>query len=60
VAFDNEPGDQEGDAGDTENCRPAFVSAPLRFCRCPVAGKTSSTEHDDEGSSIQNSVVAIA
>ena len=49
VAFDNEPGDQDGDAGDTENCGPAFVSGALRFCRCPVAGKTSSTEHDDEG-----------
>ena len=49
VAFDNEPGDQDGDAGDAKNCGPAFVSGPLRFCRCPVAGKTSSTEHDDEG-----------
>jgi hypothetical protein len=26
VAFDNEPGDQDGDAGDTENYGPAFVS----------------------------------
>jgi hypothetical protein len=49
VVFDNEPSDQDGDAGDTENCGPAFVSILLRFCRCPVASKTSSTEYEDEG-----------
>ena len=28
---------------------PAFVSVLLRFCRCPVANKTSSTEYEDKG-----------
>ncbi|MGA9340546.1 MAG: hypothetical protein WBV66_23195, partial [Pseudolabrys sp.] len=41
----------DGDAGDTENCGLASVSVMLRFCRCPVASKTSSTEYEDEGHS---------
>jgi hypothetical protein len=46
VAFDNEPSDQDGDA---ENYDLVFVSVLLRFCCCPVASKTSSTEYEDEG-----------
>jgi hypothetical protein len=60
VAFDNEPSDQDGDAGDTENCGLASVSVMLRFCRCPVASKTSSTETRMKAIPAQNSVVAIA
>jgi hypothetical protein len=48
-SYDNEPSDQDGDAGDPENYGPASVSVVLRFCRCPVASKPSSTEYEDEG-----------
>ncbi|MGB8999770.1 MAG: hypothetical protein WCC43_11710, partial [Pseudolabrys sp.] len=49
VVFDNEPSDRDCDAGDPENYGPASVSVLLRFCRCPVASKPSSTEYEDEG-----------
>jgi hypothetical protein len=49
VVADNEPSDQDGDAGDTENYGLASVSGSLRFCRCPIESKTSSTEYEDEG-----------